>query len=58
MVYSLDDVIDFGKYKNKTIREIIDDDPDYIEWALDETDNFGFDLDLEAYYYYQDIHDT
>ena len=50
MEYSLDDRIDFGKYKGDTIREIIDDDSVYIEWALSEVG--GFDLDEEATRYY------
>lgn len=43
----LDDKLQFGKYKNYlTIREIIEKDPDYIEWLFDNASTF--DLDAEA----------
>lgn len=52
MEYSLDDFMYFGKYKNddRNIRDIIDNDPDYMEWVLDEVD--GFELDGPAMGYY------
>ena len=32
----LDDYLNFGKYKRKTIRAVMRDDPDYIDWACQE----------------------
>jgi hypothetical protein len=34
----LDDKIWFGKYKNKTIKTILEGDPSYIIWLNDEAD--------------------
>jgi hypothetical protein len=48
-LFKLNDRIDFGKHRGLTIKEIIEDDPTYLEWALDEVG--GFELDdvaLEA----------
>lgn len=42
----LNDKITFGKHRGLTIKEIIEDDPTYLEWALDEID--GFELDAAA----------
>lgn len=36
----INDKLGFGSYKHSTIGGIIDDDPTYLEWALDEVDNF------------------
>lgn len=33
---SLETILDFGKCKGKQIEDIIDDDPKYIEWLIDE----------------------
>lgn len=44
--FKLNDKITFGKHKGLTIKEIIEDDPSYLEWALDEVD--GFELDDAA----------
>ena len=32
--YSLNDVITFGKYKGKTIKDIINIDKNYMHWAV------------------------
>lgn len=50
--YKLDDKITFGKYSARvipvalTIRQIIDTDPEYLGWCLDNVG--GFELDSEA----------
>lgn len=41
--FSLEDKLAFGKYKGYLIEEIIDDDPNYIEWAIDEIEWFKLD---------------
>lgn len=52
-IFKLEDKITFGKYSTKelpvvlTIQEIIDQDPDYIAWAVDEVK--GFELDDKAF---------
>jgi len=40
-----DDVITFGKYKGRTYKDVIKDDPDYIKWALYNVKNINFDVD-------------
>ncbi|MCC7158852.1 MAG: hypothetical protein IT281_04880 [Ignavibacteria bacterium] len=44
--YKLTDSFNFGKHKNKTIEEVIECDPEYIQWALDSIAHFA--LDAEA----------
>jgi len=35
-VSTFEDLINFGKYKGQTVEDVIDKDPQYIEWALEE----------------------
>ncbi len=43
----LKDRLQFGKYKNYlTIKEIIEKDPDYIQWLFDNVNTF--DLEVAA----------
>lgn len=44
-VYGLNDTLDFGKHKGKTLQEIIRDDFKWVEWALDYSDHFHCDID-------------
>jgi hypothetical protein len=44
-VYGLNDVLDFGKHKGKTLQEVISSDWGWIEWAADYSDRFYFDID-------------
>lgn len=44
-IYGLDDILDFGKHKGITLREIIRDDFQWIEWALNYSDHFHCDID-------------
>lgn len=39
-IYAEDDFLDFGKYKGMTIKEVIDDDPEYLVWCLDNVNFF------------------
>ena len=32
------DIINFGKYKDRTYREIAQEDPEYLKWLLSVTD--------------------
>jgi hypothetical protein len=41
--FSLSDKLTFGKYKGYTIEEILEDDPSYLEWAIDEIEWFELD---------------
>ena len=46
-VWALTDVLDFGKHQSKTIEDVIEDDPLYIDWCMQEVE--GFTLDNDAY---------
>jgi hypothetical protein len=50
MEYGLYDKLDFGQYAGRTIKYVIDDDPDYIDWARDTIP--GFELGEDASYYW------
>ncbi len=45
-VRGLKSIFTFGIHKGETVAEVIEDDPSYIEWCLDDVD--GFELDSEA----------
>lgn len=47
VVYSLHTTLSFGKYKGESVRAIIDNDPSYIEWALDNIKWFTLDDDAQ-----------
>lgn len=47
----LDDVISFGKYKGKTIKEIIDIDWQYIEWAVLQSQRLYADVEAIVKYH-------
>lgn len=44
--YDLDSQITFGKYEGKTIREIVDLQPTYIDWCATNLDHFYISEDL------------
>lgn len=46
---SLDTKINYGKHKGKFIKDIIEQDPNWIEWALENISGFG--LDVYAWFY-------
>lgn len=46
--YGLYAVMDFGKWYGSQIQAIIEKDPDYLAWCLDNV--AGFELDSEADY--------
>lgn len=37
---SLKDILDFGKYNGKTIKQILDHDASYLKWAIENIDRF------------------
>jgi hypothetical protein len=59
----LDDILNFGKYKNWTIQEVIDENPDYLAWAIDNIEWFNLDktsnsrLEAALSYYDHDYED-
>lgn len=46
-IYNIDDVFDFGKYKGKTIEDLLKENPGYVDWLIR---NFrGFALSYDAF---------
>jgi len=41
--YKLNQKLNFGKYKSKTIKEIINNDINYIIWCIKNIENFNLD---------------
>ena len=42
-MYELETVVTFGKYKGKTIAEVLEVDPGYLKWAVTTIDGFVLD---------------
>lgn len=40
-IYDIDDVFDFGRNKGKTIRELLMDNPGYVDWCIRNIDAFA-----------------
>lgn len=48
-MYGLNEVFTFGKYRGKSISEVLEANPKYLEWAIENVSNFTLDekaLDL------------
>lgn len=60
--YTLQSVFDFGKYRGKTVLEVIRTDPSYVEWCILEVENFRMRpeslSDLQINHPYGHLHDT
>jgi len=39
--FGLKDVLTFGKYKDSTIREVINEDPKWLDWAIKKVEFFN-----------------
>jgi hypothetical protein len=46
-ITSLDHVMRWGKYKGKSLRFLIEFDPQYILWAADKVEHFDIDHKLQ-----------
>lgn len=47
--YALDDVLNFGKYRNRTLRSVLDTDYQYILWCLSNLPTFEMSGDAWTY---------
>lgn len=47
----LDDIFTFGKYKDKTIKEVIDTDWNYVKWAIIDSQRLIADIDAIVEYH-------
>lgn len=45
IIYGLNDVLEKGKYKGKTVAEVVHSDWGWIKWACMNSDHFFFDVD-------------
>jgi hypothetical protein len=36
MIYGMDDVLRFGKHRGAQIEDVIEDDPEWLAWAVEE----------------------
>lgn len=45
-VLGLDDIFTFGKYKDKTIKEVIDTDWNYVKWAIIDSQRLIADIEM------------
>ena len=43
MTYDLDTPLDFGKYRGKTVEDVMDEDAGYLLWALENVERFETD---------------
>jgi hypothetical protein len=41
MNFKASDIMGFGKYKELTVKEVLDEDPSYLVWARDTIDWFN-----------------
>ena len=48
MLLGLDDEITFGKYGGYTVREVLDKNPGYLRWCIENLDGIKFSEDVEA----------
>lgn len=46
MKLKLKDKFPFGKYKDKTLNEVIETNPSYVQWCLDNVNDFSLDKDV------------
>jgi hypothetical protein len=47
MLYDLDTKLDFGKYKSYTVEQILEQDPSYLLWLIENVDRFEVDAALQ-----------
>ena len=47
-VFGLHEVFTFGKYKGKAISEVIEINPRYVKWAIENVEKFTVDYSVEA----------
>lgn len=42
-MYDLDSIMGFGKYANSTVEDVLEDDPSYLRWCLENIPRFTVD---------------
>ena len=49
MIFTLASNVTFGKYKNRPVQDVMDTDPNYFEWCIDNIEWFNLDQEAERY---------
>ncbi len=44
-LYGIDDIFDFGRYKGKSIRELLTNNPGYVDWLIRNVESFALSQD-------------
>lgn len=44
--YGADDEIRFGKYRGKTVQHVLEEEPDYLVWAVGNVRGFYLEEDI------------
>ena len=44
-VYGLDDILEFGKHKGEKLKDILKDDTQWVEWAINNSEHFFCDIE-------------
>jgi len=47
MVFKLTTEFPFGKHRDETVAEVIETDPDYVRYAIENWENHVFDQEVE-----------
>lgn len=47
MIYDLDTKLRFGKYKGYTVEDVLEKDPEYLLWLLENVEHFEVDKALQ-----------
>ena len=50
MNYSLSSLYNFGKHKGKSIKQVIDEDINYVVWCISDIPEFKLDKESELYF--------
>lgn len=45
--YDLDTLLDFGKHRGRPVEDVLEDDPSYLLWALENVHRFEVDKALQ-----------
>lgn len=46
MMYDLDSKLDFGKHRGRKVEDVLEDDPGYLLWAMENVERFEVDAAL------------
>lgn len=46
-VATMESVLTFGKHKGRKVRNVVQDDPNWLVWAQDNVDWFALDEEVE-----------